>query len=256
MPRPAEPGQMYRKGRGVLQSDELASLVLPRLRTGLASAVAAGRSVCAGAGREKERCAGLAWFRKAALQGDAQAQLNLGLVYKRGQGVAQSDAQAVAWFRQAAAQGLAVAQRQLGVAYGRAWRGARPDARLCLAAACGRTGRCGRPVQPGRDAGAGPGRGQGRGARRRLVPARRPAGHCMAQYNLGGMYAGGRGIARDLRQALEWYAGPPPRRVECPVQPGRDVRQRPGRAATRPAPCAGTARLPSRATPARRTTWA
>jgi TPR repeat protein len=47
----------------------------------------------------------------------AKAQTNLGVMYKKGQGVAQDDKQAVAWFRKAADQGLADAQRKLGLFY-------------------------------------------------------------------------------------------------------------------------------------------
>ncbi|WP_432760534.1 tetratricopeptide repeat protein [Neisseria lactamica] len=57
------------------------------------------------------------WFRKAAEQGNAKAQFNLGLMYANGQGVRQDDAQAVQWFRKAAEQGFADAQYNLGVMY-------------------------------------------------------------------------------------------------------------------------------------------
>jgi TPR repeat protein len=50
------------------------------------------------------------WFRKAADQGDAKAQLNLGFAYNTGQGVPQSSAEAVKWYRLAADQGYAGAQ--------------------------------------------------------------------------------------------------------------------------------------------------
>jgi hypothetical protein len=54
------------------------------------------------------------WFRKAADQGLALAQDNLGGMYASGRGVPQSDAEAVKWFRKAANQGLALAQNNLG----------------------------------------------------------------------------------------------------------------------------------------------
>jgi len=46
-----------------------------------------------------------AWFRKAADQGLAAAQNNLGLVYYNGHGVPQDYAQAHKWFNLAAASG-------------------------------------------------------------------------------------------------------------------------------------------------------
>ena len=45
------------------------------------------------------------WYRKAAEQGDAGAQFNLGHLYYDGQGVPQDYGEAVRWFRLAAAQG-------------------------------------------------------------------------------------------------------------------------------------------------------
>jgi len=59
----------------------------------------------------------VAWYRKAAEQGDADAQNNLGFMYKNGYGVAQEYAQAVAGYRKAAEQGHAGAQINLRVKY-------------------------------------------------------------------------------------------------------------------------------------------
>jgi TPR repeat protein len=46
------------------------------------------------------------WFRKAAEQGHAQAQYNLGWMYANGQGVAQDHAEPAIWYRKAAEQGM------------------------------------------------------------------------------------------------------------------------------------------------------
>jgi len=56
-------------------------------------------------------------FRKAAEQGDAKAQYNLGIAYAMGEGILKDETQSVVWFRKAAEQGLADAQYNLGVAY-------------------------------------------------------------------------------------------------------------------------------------------
>jgi TPR repeat protein len=53
------------------------------------------------------------WFRKAADQGDAKAQLNLGACYFRGEGVKQDKAEAVKWYRKAAEQGYELAIKAL-----------------------------------------------------------------------------------------------------------------------------------------------
>jgi TPR repeat protein len=59
------------------------------------------------------------WFRKAADQGHARAQGNLGWMYERGRGVAQDDVQAVEWYCKAADQGDAPGQCNLGWMYER-----------------------------------------------------------------------------------------------------------------------------------------
>jgi len=64
----------------------------------------------------------VAWFRKAAEQGNALGQNNLGLMYMERRGVPQNDTEAVAWFRKAAEQGNGFGQSNLGLMY-RAGRG-------------------------------------------------------------------------------------------------------------------------------------
>jgi hypothetical protein len=54
------------------------------------------------------------WYRKAADQGLALAQYNLGLMFEQGRGVAQSDVQAARWYRKAADQGHVQALHELG----------------------------------------------------------------------------------------------------------------------------------------------
>ena len=53
------------------------------------------------------------WFRKAAEQGNAYGQYNLGFCYANGVGIAKDDEEAVKWFRKAADQGLKEAQEAL-----------------------------------------------------------------------------------------------------------------------------------------------
>jgi TPR repeat protein len=57
------------------------------------------------------------WYTKAAEQGFAAAQYNLGVMYANGQGVIQDDKQAVNWYKKAAEQGYASAQSTLGFMY-------------------------------------------------------------------------------------------------------------------------------------------
>ena len=57
------------------------------------------------------------WFQKAANQGFAQAQSNLGLMYAKAQGLEQDFKEAVKWWQKAADQGDAAAQSDLGEMY-------------------------------------------------------------------------------------------------------------------------------------------
>ena len=57
------------------------------------------------------------WFRKAADQGFAEAQVNLGNAYHEGTGVPQDYSEAARWYGKAADQGFAEAQVNLGNAY-------------------------------------------------------------------------------------------------------------------------------------------
>ena len=57
------------------------------------------------------------WYRKAAEQGNATAQFNLGVFYASGYGVNKDYYQAVYWYKRAAEQGNMYAQCNLGVCY-------------------------------------------------------------------------------------------------------------------------------------------
>src|ERR1041385_7621848 len=59
----------------------------------------------------------LAELTRKAEQGDAEAQYNLAVVYDLGIGVTKSYAESDKWYLKAASQGLAEAQFQLGVRY-------------------------------------------------------------------------------------------------------------------------------------------
>jgi uncharacterized protein len=70
-----------------------------------------------GQGVPEDDAEAVKWYRMAAEQGLANAQLNLGVMYDYGQGVPEDDAEAVKWYRMAAEQGLANAQFNLGYMY-------------------------------------------------------------------------------------------------------------------------------------------
>ena len=58
-----------------------------------------------GEGVEQDKEEAVKWYRKAAEQGNADAQNTLGVMYDKGEGVEQDKEEAVKWFRKAAEQG-------------------------------------------------------------------------------------------------------------------------------------------------------
>jgi len=66
-----------------------------------------------GRGVARDDAQAVSWFRKAADQGNADAQYNLGELYAQGRGVAHDEAEAIAWYRKAVEKGHAGAQAAL-----------------------------------------------------------------------------------------------------------------------------------------------
>lgn len=67
------------------------------------------------------------WFQKAAAQGDAEAEYELGILYSQGYGVLKDERQAVVWLRKAAMGGSRMAQSELGWLYKTGELGVKPD---------------------------------------------------------------------------------------------------------------------------------
>ncbi|MEI7534377.1 MAG: tetratricopeptide repeat-containing serine protease family protein [Verrucomicrobiae bacterium] len=68
-------------------------------------------------GGAKDMTEAVKWYRKAAEQNNAKAQFELGFCYSDGQGVKKSPDEAVKWYRKSALQGNAFAQGSLGAMY-------------------------------------------------------------------------------------------------------------------------------------------
>ena len=66
-----------------------------------------------GQGVKQDKEEAVKWYRKAAEQGYASAQYNLGNIYGNGRGVKQDYVEAVKWYRKAADQGDADAIKAL-----------------------------------------------------------------------------------------------------------------------------------------------
>jgi TPR repeat protein len=106
---------LYETGNGVLQDDaEAAQWARRAAEQGHADAQASVSYRHYGAGELEEA---FAWCQRAADSKLAWAEYNLGLMYRKGEGVAQSDAEAAYWYRRAAVQGHAEAQQRLADLY-------------------------------------------------------------------------------------------------------------------------------------------
>ena len=75
----------------------------------------------------KDATEGVKWFRKAAEQGNAEGQYNLGVRYLQGEGVAKDATEGVKWLRKAAEQGNTEGQYNLGVCYAKGYGVAKDD---------------------------------------------------------------------------------------------------------------------------------
>lgn len=120
--------------------------------------------------QKKEYEQAVYWYRKAAEQGYALAQCNLGYCYENGTGVTEDKAQAVHWYRKAAEQGYARAQCNLGNYYFNGKVVAEDHAKAFY-----------------------------------WYQKAAEQGDAIAQYNLGCCYNNGIGIAEDQVKAFYWY---------------------------------------------------
>lgn len=143
---------------------------------------------------------------KKATAGDAQAQLNLGMMYRDGVGVLKDTAKAAEWYQKAAAQGEAQAQYHLGVRYGLG-DGLPKDAAKAAewyqkAAAQGE-------ARAQNNLGSMYDRGEGvpKDTTKALELYQKAAaqGQVHGQSNLGQKYERGEGVARDAAKAAEWF---------------------------------------------------
>ncbi|HOW54043.1 MAG TPA: CHAT domain-containing protein [Syntrophorhabdaceae bacterium] len=144
--------------------------------------------------------------RKAAGQGDMDAQYTLGLIYREGKVVPQDDKESVKWYRMAAGQGHAVAQNDLGFMYQNG-RGVTRDYSEAvrwyrLSADQGQT-LARYNLGCVYENGWGVPRDNKEAARWYRMAA--DQGDADAQYNLGRMYADGIGVPRDDKESVKWY---------------------------------------------------
>jgi len=157
-------------------------------------------------GVEQDRAQALDWYRKAAVQGDANAQFSIGFIYAHGLGVQQDYAQALDWYKKAADQGEATAQVNVGRMYAEGLGVQKDDAQALIwyrkAAEQG-----GADAQESLGDIYRKGEGVPQDYAQALIWYHRAAdqGEATAQFSIGVMYAHGLGVQQDYAQALEWY---------------------------------------------------
>ena len=146
------------------------------------------------------------WYTKAAEQGYAQAQYDLGLCYDKGQGVTQDYTEAVKWYRKAAEQGHAEAQYYLGDCYrwGRAVKKDETEAVKWYRKAA-EQGHSDAQYDLGKCYRYGIGVTVNSAEAVKWYKKAAEQGHSDAQYYLGGFYSSGFGVTKNSAEAVKWY---------------------------------------------------
>jgi TPR repeat protein len=145
-------------------------------------------------------------LRSRAVEGNADAQIDLGLAYAKGQGVPRDDAVARQWFERAAAQNAAHGQYLVGAMLERGRGGPRSYAEaLQWYRRAADQGYPPAEVAMGRFYGRG--LGVDRDVAQRTDWYRRAAthGNAIGQWALGNFYQFGDGVDKDMATAREWY---------------------------------------------------
>ncbi len=158
-------GELGRNGRAMSRLITAAILLIV-----LAAPAWAGLGEGLAAYKRGDYATAMREFRTLAAQGNARAQYNLGVMYRKGHGVPQDHVEAIRWLRKAAEQGLTPAQHGLGVMYSKG-HGVPQDYAEAM-----RWWR--KAAEQGIDG---------------------------AQYNLGIMYGYGQGVQQDYVQAHMWF---------------------------------------------------
>lgn len=151
--------------------EELQSLQTKAAQGDAEAQVSLGRLYRHGLGVPQDFQEAVKWYRKAADQGNAEAQFRLGMLYEFGRGVPRDFVQAVKWYRKAAAHGNAKALNRLGQMYAR-------------------------------------GEGVPRDSDQAMKWYEKAAaqGDGEAQFVLGGAYGDGLGVPRDYVRAYMWFS--------------------------------------------------
>ncbi len=146
------------------------------------------------------------WFERAAAQGYAPAQVNLGVLYLNGWGTPRNYGAALYWLRSAAERGEPRAHTNLGILYLNGW-GVRQDYAEALKYFDFATnhGETGAMVNLGymSDGGLGTPKDQATAAKWYLQAAER--GDSLGQNNLADLYLRGEGVQQSDAFAFDWF---------------------------------------------------
>ncbi|MBI3549642.1 MAG: SEL1-like repeat protein [Elusimicrobia bacterium] len=202
-------GGMHYRGKCVDRDFEKAAQWFKRAaKQGHASATSSmGCLILAGEGVRRDPLEAIDWFKTASKAGSPAAQYNLGWMYQTGIGVDANLTEAAAWYERAAERSHAESQFNLGRMYeagagvpkdiekARLWfdkaaRQGHPEARQALAALPS--------AAPPAPASAEPAEAPA------SVPAAAEAADADTQFSLYEAHRDGRGVAKDLRKALDW----------------------------------------------------
>ncbi|MBL0942195.1 MAG: SEL1-like repeat protein, partial [Alphaproteobacteria bacterium] len=199
---------MYADGQGVEQSyEKTLEWYQKAAEQGDAKAESnLGSMYAFGQGVEQSYERAVEWWKKAAEHGRAGAQFNLATMYHKGRGVKQSIEKAVEWYRKAAEQGLTHAQNKLSLIYAEGQGVEQSDEKAI---------EWFQKAAEQEDAGAQFNLGlmyhNGRGVKQSNEKAvewwqkAAERGYAGAQYNLGLMYFNGQGVDQSQEKAVEWW---------------------------------------------------
>jgi TonB family protein len=148
----------------------------------------------------------ISWYRKAADQGNAEAQAELGWLYKNGRGVKQDYAEAMAWYRKAATQANPNAEGSIGWFYQQGL-GVTQDYAEAMSWYQKAAEHGNFAVQTNVGLLYQNGLGVKQNYSEALVWYQKAAskGDALARNNIGTLYESGLGVDRDPKLAMAWY---------------------------------------------------
>ena len=158
-----------------------------------------------GDGVQQDYAEALKWYHKAAEQGNADAQYNIGDMYHDGEGVSRDYAEAAKWYHKAAKQGHAGAPVTLLLMYAGDQGVQQGSADAMYNRLSADKGDAGAQFRLGLMYNNGDGVQQDYAEAAKWFHKAANQGDARAQYNLGLMYSDGQGVPQDYTEALKWY---------------------------------------------------